>query len=72
MTTQRSLIEPNNDVTIDMNLQNSDLNVEQLPQSSGGSTPNESNNNNNENRKSCNFGLGEIMNSDFSSMCSIP
>lgn len=65
LTTQRSLIEPNNDVTIDMNLPSSDLNVEQLPQSSGRSSPNESNNNNNENRKSCNFGLGEVMEINF-------
>lgn len=51
LTTQRSLTEPNNDVTIDMHLSNSDLNVEQLPQSPGGSSLNGSNNNNNENRK---------------------
>lgn len=51
MTTQRSLTEPNNDVAIDMNLLSSDLNVEQLPQSPGGSSLNGSNNNNNENRK---------------------
>jgi len=51
LTTQRSLTEPNNDVAIDMNLSSSDLNVEQLPQSPGGSSLNGSNNNNNENRK---------------------
>jgi len=50
LTTQRSLTEPNNDVAIDMNLSNSDLNVEQLPQSPGGSSLNGSNNNNNENQ----------------------
>lgn len=55
LTTQRSLTEPNNDVAIDMSLSNSDLNVEQLPQSPGGSSLNGSNNNNNENRKL--FGL---------------
>lgn len=59
LITQRSLVEPNNDVTIDMNLPSSDLNVEQLPQSSGGSSSNESNNNNNENRKFCNFVLNQ-------------
>lgn len=51
LTTQRSLTDQNNDVTIDMNLSSSDLNVEQLPSSPGGSSPNESNNNNNENRE---------------------
>uniref|UniRef100_A0A2S2Q8U2 RING finger and transmembrane domain-containing protein 2 n=1 Tax=Sipha flava TaxID=143950 RepID=A0A2S2Q8U2_9HEMI len=50
LTTQRSLSNPNNDVAIDMNLSSSDLNVEQLPSSPGGSSPNESNNNNNENQ----------------------
>jgi len=50
LTTQRSLTETNNDVSIDMTLSNSDLNVEQLPSSPGGSSPNGSNNNN-ENRK---------------------
>lgn len=71
LTTQRSLIEPSNDVTIDMNLPSSDLNVEQLPQSSGGSSPNESNNNNNENRKFCNFVLGQVMKINFNSLCLI-
>lgn len=50
LTTQRST-ESNQEVSIDMNLPGSDLNVEQLPSSPGGSSPNGSNNNNNENRK---------------------
>ncbi|VVC35349.1 Zinc finger, RING-type,Zinc finger, RING/FYVE/PHD-type,Zinc finger, RING-type, conserved site [Cinara cedri] len=44
--TQRLSTEPNNDISIDMSLSSPDLNVEPLPQSSGGSSPNESNNNN--------------------------
>ncbi|XP_029348042.1 RING finger and transmembrane domain-containing protein 2-like [Acyrthosiphon pisum] len=50
LTTQGSLTEQNNDVAIDMNLSSSDLHVEQLPQSPGGSSLNGSNNDNNENQ----------------------
>lgn len=53
LTSQRSLTEPNNDVTIDMNLSGSDLNVEQLPSSPGGSSP--SGSINNENREFIEF-----------------